>query len=71
MTKPVLAWGGFAGGELGYMLVDTGFGVFGASTSIKVPAVFATKAKALTEFDDVRRIEIRVMNMKIKTKEPT
>ena len=58
-AKPVLAWGGFSCGKLDYLHLDTGFGGWEMMRPAKLPAIFMSKVRAMMEYQDVRKVEIR------------
>ena len=55
-------WGGFVGDKLDTREVDTGWGGFGSGDGKKrMPAIFTSRVKARSEYQDVRKIEVRVV----------
>lgn len=58
LPKPVRMWGGFMNGRLHTMEVDTGWGGFGNGDRTRVPAIFATRAAAAKQYQDVRLVYI-------------
>lgn len=56
-------WGGFVGNKLHYRVVDTGFGGFGSRDGKRMmPAIFTSRKAAREEYEDVRHVEVRVLN---------
>jgi len=59
-------WGGFMGGKLHIVPVDTGFGGFGDLS--RMPAIFSTRARARLEYQDVRPVEVRELRQAKRSK---
>lgn len=55
-------WAGFAGGKLHTRDVDNGWGGFGMGRMVRTPMLFTARAKALEEYEDVRKVEVRVVS---------
>jgi hypothetical protein len=56
-------WAGFVGDRLDTREVDTGFGGWG-DHRVRSPAIFTSKEAARKEYQDVRKIEVRVVSRK-------
>jgi hypothetical protein len=54
-------WGGFVNDRLHTGEVDAGFGGFGLSR-VRVPMMFTSKANAQAHYEDVRKVEVRVVS---------
>lgn len=52
-------YGGFLGGKLDWNELDDGWG---GSNWRKVPALFRTRQEARCQYEDVRHVEIEVIN---------
>ena len=53
-------WAGFQNDRIDTCLVDTGWGGKGASET-RMPMLFVTKTEAKKRYEDVRKVEIRVI----------
>lgn len=60
MTRPriIKCYGGFSEGKLDWLTVDDGFG---GHNWREVPAIFKKRHPARVQYEDVRRIEIKVI----------
>jgi hypothetical protein len=53
-------WAGFSDDRIDTRYVDTGFGGKGVGET-RMPMLFVTKADAKKQYEDVRKVEIRVI----------
>ena len=55
-------WAGFCEDKLAIREIDTGFGGFGSGDGkLRAPALFPSKAAARKQYQDVRLVEVRVI----------
>jgi len=57
-VKKKWAWGGFVGGRLDVIGVDTGWGGFGQGSIARMPALFASRKECRRRYQDVRRVQV-------------
>lgn len=55
-------WGGFVDDKLDKRIIDTGFGGFGADGARRMPALFINRCDARQQYQDVRKVEIRIVS---------
>lgn len=53
-------WAGMSDGKIAREIVADGFG--SPSHERRIPALFTTKAQALEQYQDVRKVEVRIIS---------
>ena len=64
-------WAGFVEDKLYTSVIDTGFGGFddpNGSGRVRAPSLFTARADARKQFEDVRKVEVRVVSRPRKRK---
>jgi len=59
--KPLRLWAGFVDGKLHMPLTDRGFGGWGVNREVQ-PAIFRQRWAARRMYQDVRAIEVRIID---------
>lgn len=60
-------WAGFCDGHIHTDEVDTGFGGKGV-TIVRMPKLFTSRTNARREYEDVRKVEVRVVSKRARSK---
>lgn len=59
--KPQLFWAGFVEGKLDITETSIGFGGWDQGPTHLAPVLFKTRREALQQYEDVRRVEVRIV----------